>query len=330
MPDLTGAERGFGTKLRATQTLVSHMAFCWSHPSLVLIEIAWRWLFGIPFLYVLWVQAQQILAQIPPASVGLDRLETQNPWLSSVLLAEAISRYEPSVVAMMHWLVPAGVAGWAIVSGIGRMLVLMRMSTLDPIDPIPGRSRFRFLPSLPHYMALQALWMVALLTCFSCWFHAVGWASARYITAVSPPNLEVYLCWLIFISLGIYTAWAMLSWVLAVAPLLMILEGDLRPAAAVRALGRSFSLGKALSGKLMEVGLVLAIVKIMLIVLDMVLSAAPLPFADEFGPSALHVLYVLVAILFLMANDYFHVVRLRSYIALWRHYRHQVSYEKSI
>ena len=122
----------------------------------------------------------------------------------------------------------------------------------------------------------------------------------------------------------------MLSWVLAVAPLLMILEGDLRPTAAVRALVRSFSLGRALSGKLMEVGLVLAIVKIMLIVLDMVLSAAPLPFADEFGPEALHVLYVLVAILFLMANDYFHVVRLRSYIALWRHYRHQVSYEKSI
>jgi len=71
----------------------------------------------------------------------------------------------------------------------------------------------------------------------------------------------------------------------------------------------------------MEVGLVLAIVKIMLIVLDMVLSAAPLPFADEFGPDALHVLYVLVVILFLMANDYFHVVRLRSYVALWRHYR---------
>ena len=322
MPDLTGAERGSGTKLRATQTLVSHMAFCWSHPSLVLIEIAWRWLFGIPFLYVLWVQAQQILAQIPPASAGLDRLETQNPWLSSVLLAEAISRYEPSVVAMLHWLVPSGVVGWAIVSGIGRMLVLMRMSALDPIpDRFPGPSGFRFLPSLLPYMALQALWMHALLVCFWCWFHAVGWASATYITAVSPPDLEVYLCWLIFISLGIYTTWAMLSWVLAVAPLLMILEGDLRPAAAVRALGRSFSLGKALSGKLMEVGLVLAIVKIMLIVLDMVLSAAPLPFADEFGPGALHVLYVLVAILFLMANDYFHVVRLRSYVALWQHYR---------
>jgi hypothetical protein len=75
-----------------------------------------------------------------------------------------------------------------------------------------------------------------------------------------------------------------------------------------------------LSGKLMEVSLVLAIVKIMLIVLDMVFSAAPLPFADELGPDAMHVLYGVVFIAFLVANDFFHVVRMRSFVALWRHY----------
>jgi len=114
--------------------------------------------------------------------------------------------------------------------------------------------------------------------------------------------------------------WALLSWTLAMAPLLLLLEGDVRAGASVRALTRSFSLGKALSGKLMEVSLVLAIVKIMLIVLDMVFSAAPLPFADEFGPDALHVIYVAVFVGFLVGNDFFHVVRLRSFRELWRHY----------
>jgi hypothetical protein len=113
----------------------------------------------------------------------------------------------------------------------------------------------------------------------------------------------------------------MVSWTLAMAPVLMLVEGDARPGAAIRALLGSFHLGKALSAKLMEIGLVLAIVKIMLIVLAMVFSAAPLPFSDEFGPDALHDLYVLIAIAFLIANDYFHVVRLRSYVALWRHFR---------
>jgi hypothetical protein len=305
-------------KLRATQTLVSHMSFCWRNPSLTAIEVAWRWLFGIPFLVVVYAQAQQILAQIPPESAGLNRVEFQNPWLSSVVLADAISRYEPAVVAVLHWLLPLGVVGWAIVSGLGRTAVLARMNALDPISV---RSGHPILRRLPGYIGLQALWMLALLTCLWIWYRATGWASATYISSGAQPDLVGYLCWLIFFSLGIYTLWALLSWTIAVAPVLLFLDDEVRPGAAIRALLHSFSLGKTLSSKLMEVSLVLAIVKIMLIVLDMVFSAAPLPFADEFGPDALHVLYVVIFIVFLIGNDYFHVVRLRSFVAFWKHYR---------
>ena len=304
------------SKVRATQSLVSHMGFVWRHPSLTAIEVAWRWLFGVPFLAVAWGQAQQILAQIPPESIGLNPLDWQNPWLSSVLLADAVSRYEPPAIAVLRWLLPVGVVGWAIASGIGRTLVVTRMNALDPI----GVQRRSMLSLLPGCIGLQGLWMVALLGCLGLWYRAVGWACATHITVGSQPDLLGYLCWLIFLSLGIFVLWALLSWTLAMAPLLLFLEGDMRAGASLRALVRSFSLGKALSGKLMEVSLVLAIVKIMLIVLDMVFSAAPLPFADEFGPDALHVIYVAVFVGFLIGNDFFHVVRLRSFAALWRHY----------
>jgi hypothetical protein len=172
---------------------------------------------------------------------------------------------------------------------------------------------------LPGYVGLQGLWMLALLGCLWLWYRAAGWACATYITVGAQPDLLGYLCWLIFLSLGIFVLWALLSWTLAMAPLLLFLGRDVRPGASLRALARSFSLGKALSGKLMEVSLVLAIVKIMLIVLDMVFSAAPLPFASEFGPDALHVVDVVVFVGFLVGNDYFHVVRLKSFVALWRH-----------
>jgi len=305
------------SKLRATQSLVSHMGFVWSHPSLTAIEVAWRWLFGAPFLMIAWGQAQQILARIPPDSIGLDRLDWQNPWLSSVLLADAISRYEAPVASVLQWLMPVGVVGWAIVSGLGRTLVLARMNSLDPIGKPGGHS---YLRKLPGYIALQGLWMLALLACLWLWYRAVGWACATHITIGAQPDLLGYLCWLIFLSLGIFVLWALLSWTLAMAPLLLFLEGDGQPGASLRALLRSFTLGNALSGKLMEVSLVLAIVKIMLIVLDMVFSAAPLPFASEFGPDALHVVYVVVFVGFLVGNDFFHVVRLRSFRELWRLY----------
>ncbi|WP_263352843.1 hypothetical protein [Acidicapsa acidisoli] len=305
-------------KLRATQSLVSHMGFVWAHPSLTVIEVAWRWLFGVPFLAVVWVQVQRILVEIPPASVGLDRLDWQNPWLSSVILADAVARYEPAVASELRWLLPAGVVGWAVVSGLGRMLVLARMQALEAAA---GRPRMSVFWALPGLIGLQGLWMVVLIGCLWLWYRGVGWASATHITIGAQPDLVGYLCWLIFLSLGIFILWALVSWTLTVAPLLLFLEGDLRPGAAFRALARGFSLGSELSGKLLEVNLVLAIVKIMLIVLDMVFSAAPLPFADEFGPDALHVVYVLVFVGFLIGNDFFHVVRLRSFSALWRHYR---------
>lgn len=301
--------------LRATQSLVSYMGFVWRHPTLTLLEIAWRWIFGVPFLMVAWGQAQLILAQIPASTAGLDRLDWTNPWLSSVILADAFGRYQLPVVSVLHWLLPVGVAGWAIVSGLGRMLVLARMQTMDPIPGVRFTMR-----KLPGMALLQAIWMVALLGCLWLWYRGVGWASATHITVGAQPDLVGYLCWLIFLSLGIYVVWALLSWTLAMAPLLLFLDSGARPRVTLRSLVSSFRLGKVLSGKLMEISLVLAIVKIMLIVLDMVFSAAPLPFADEFGPDAMHLLYVLVFVVFLVANDFFSVVRMRSFLALWRHF----------
>ena len=306
-------------KLRATQSIVAHMGFVWSHPSLIFIEVAWRWLFGVPFLLIAYGQAQQISMKLPPSAAGLDRVEFQNPWLSSVLLAEAIARYEPLVIAVLRWLVPAGVVAWSILSGIGRTSVLARMNAIDPATD--QRSKQSFLRRTPGIILLQALWMIALLACVWGWFSVAGWASDHYITIGAQPDLVAYLCWLIFITLAIYVLWAILSWTIAIAPILFCLELDNRPLDFLRALRRSFSLGRVLSSKLVEVSLVLAIVKIMLIVLDMVFSAAPLPFADQFGPDALHFLYVIVAVAFLLASDYFHVVRLRSFWELWRHYR---------
>jgi hypothetical protein len=321
MPATGAARTGVATarpkaQVRATQTLISHMAFCWRHPSLVALEVGWRWLIGIPVLLVAWREWQRILTHLPLATVGWERLEWQNPWASSVILAEAIARYAPLVGQVLRWLVPVALVAWALVSAVGRILVVRWMLRLEAAEPKPAAQ-----PSLWRTLAgvavLQGLWMVALLACFWCWYRGVGWASAAHITVGVQPDLVGYLCWLIFLSLGLYVLWAVTSWTLGMAPLVYLLED----CTLTRALGRSLRLGKELSGKLAEVNLVMAIVKIALIVLAMVLSAAPLPFSDAFGADFLHALYVVVAVGFLMGNDYFQVVRLRSFVELRKHFR---------
>ena len=83
--------------VRGTQLLVEHMSDVVRRPSLVTIEIAWRWLFGIPFLLICWQQFQQILAAYPLDSSGANSIDTQNPWVAATQLSNVAAFYEPHV-----------------------------------------------------------------------------------------------------------------------------------------------------------------------------------------------------------------------------------------
>jgi hypothetical protein len=53
----------------------------------------------------------------------------------------------------------------------------------------------------------------------------------------------------------------------------------------------------------------------------MVFSSALLPFAEEVGASVLHLDWIIVSVVYFVASDYFHVVRLRGFVALWEIFR---------
>jgi hypothetical protein len=295
--------------LRGTQSLVGQMGWVFARPSLTLIEVAWRWIFGIPFLAVCWMQAQHILAALPLDSTGLNAINAQNPWVAATQLAHAWALYRPHVAGALQWLAPAAALGWVVVSGLGRSAVLKRME--------PG---LRFRPvglRILQMMALQAAFLLGLLPAFWGWYRSIGWIASTHITTAGEPDLVGFFAWVIFFSLGFYTLWALASWALSIAPLLMLLE-DCNPA---QALARSLRLGKPFTGKLVEINLVMGIVKLALIVLAMVLSAAPLPFSDQLGADALHGIGAVALVFYLVASDYFQVVRLKGFVEFWKMFR---------
>jgi hypothetical protein len=294
--------------LRGTQSLVGQMGWVFDRPLLTGIEMAWRWVFGFPFLAVCLMQARQILASLPLESAGLNAIDSQNPWVAAVQLARAWALYQPNVNAVLRWLAPVSALVWVVVSGVGRSLVLKR---LDP-ELTPGLS-FRPL----QMMILQAGWLALLGATFWAWFRSMAWVSAAHITTEAEPDLIGFSFWAIFLSLGFFTAWALVSWALSIAPLVMLLEGR----SAVSALGQSLRLGKAFTGKLVEINLVMGIVNLALIVLAMVLSAAPLPFSDELGVHALHGISAIAVVFYLVASDYFQVVRLKGFQEFWKMFR---------
>jgi hypothetical protein len=76
-----------------------------------------------------------------------------------------------------------------------------------------------------------------------------------------------------------------------------------------------------MTAKLVEINMVMGIVNLALIVLAMVLSAAPLPFSDQLGTEALHIVWTAAVIFYFVASDYFQVVRLKGFHEFWMIYR---------
>jgi hypothetical protein len=290
--------------LRGTQSLVGQMGWVFARRSLTLVEVAWRWVFGIPFLAICWAQAQKILSDLPLESTGLNAINPQNPWVAATQLSHAWSLYQPYIVSVLHWLVPMAALAWVIVSGLGRSALFNRIDPQLPFRPL-------------EMMVLQAMFLAGLLATSWGWYRSISWAAETHITPLGEPDLIGFSFWVIFLSLGFYTLWALGSWVLSIAPLIMLFE-HCNPG---QALARSLRLGKAFSGKLLEINMVMGIVKLALIVLAMVLSAAPLPFSDQLGTDALHGIDAVALVFYLVASDYFHVVRLKGFVEFWKMFR---------
>jgi hypothetical protein len=243
---------------------------------------------------------QRILQAVTADSTGLTSIDADNPWTAAGQLASAWTQYQPHVHVVLSWLIPVAALGWIVASGVGRSLVLAQMET-----------QMRFRPAATT--ALQAVYTALLGLVLWGWFQSVSWAAAGNITAGSESDLVSYAAWVIFLSLGFFVLWALVSWPLAVAPVLMLLE-DCSPWEAIR---RSFKVERVFRTKLIEINLVMGIVTLALMVLAMVFSAAPLPFSDQLGPQAMHVVWGGATLFYLVASDYFQVMRLKSFIEFW-------------
>lgn len=298
--------------VRGTQLLVEHMGEVFKRPALTLLEILWRWLVGIPVLWVGWIEAQRILAAYPLANSGWNSIDSENPWIAIVQLANVWSYYQPHVLAVLRWLVPAAALAWIVVSGIGRNLVMKRLHPAVAFRPFST-------------MLLQAGSLVLLALTLGAWFASMQWAVATHISVAGEPELVGFFNWAIFLSLGFFAVFSLLSWAFSIAPLLMLLEKR----SPLSALGQSLRLGKKFTSKLAEINLVMGIVNLALIVLAMVLSAAPLPFSDEMGPGMLHTVVACATVFYMVGSDYFQVVRLEAFFEFWKMFRGQPAGESA-
>jgi len=305
--------------VRGTQSFVHTLSSCWRRPALTGLEVLWRWVYGVPALWVIVTRLRAVLAAHTAgtyelAKLGLDRALlnypvgalTADPLGAVNKFTNALDLVLPDLKHLAIWLAPLLVLVWIVVSSVGRTAVLRRAD--------------RGLRSKPlTLMLLQAIRLAALGASFWVWFSAIEWAARVAVTspiaAGDEPNLVLYCAITIVTTLGLFVLWGIVSWVFSIAPMLAMLKGSgvLASLAAAPRLG-------PLKSKLVEINLVMGIVKIALIVLAMVFSATPLPFESVTTPGFLAWWWAGVTVLYLVGSDFFHVARLVAYLNLWRAY----------
>jgi hypothetical protein len=182
-------DRTVSVRSGGTQSFVHVLSECWSRPSLLALELLWRWLLGVPLLALLAFGGFQVYAAVSSqlATAGIDQFSIVDPTRAAEIASGVYAVIAPPIVRTALWLVPVTVLAWAIVSGIGRNAVLRRY------DPS--------LPRRPFTLTLlQLLRLLFLGGSLAFWFAAIQW-SANYALAGDEPNLVVYCALVICLSL---------------------------------------------------------------------------------------------------------------------------------
>jgi hypothetical protein len=284
--------------VRGTQSFVGVRAAVWKRPGLVGVEIGWRWALWAVVGVAVWckVGTAALLVWLEQMS-EVPLMVTHHEFIVGVNTA-AFLRVQPLLVAAL--------VVWAVASWLGRGVLLPRID--ERLRPRRGTLMVLAVLRVLSWGVVVGVWVFALL---KTWLVMVQGPSVRGEYPSYVPGFAIVL----FVTLGLFLLWCVTSWVFRLAAVIAG-AGGLGVVGSLRAAWGS----GALRGKLIEINLVMGIVKVALLVLAMVFSACPLPFSSVETQTFLICWWSGVGVLWVVASDYFHVVRLAAYVELWRAY----------
>jgi hypothetical protein len=282
------------------------MTTVWRRPSLTGLEIVWRWAVGAPMLALVAWRVEVSWPTVHVDTAALGAMTVFKPVAAFGAIHGAVAAVLPAAKPVAMWLLPLAAVLWLVAAAFGRTLVMRRFDETLHARPLT-------------VLVLGVLRAALLAGAWTLWIWVVLKAGAIAITGPAAsggePDVVLYSAILICGSLFIYVLWGLVSWPFQLAPLLAM-QKNLGAGASLRAALRS----TAARGKLIEVNLVMSIVKIAVLVLGMVFSACPLPFASVESQTFLVCWWMGVVLVYLVALDYFHVVHAVAHLWLWRAY----------
>ena len=279
------------------------MVEVWRRPSLTGIEVGWRWLVCVPLLYAAFVSLGSLDVVVQLTSSWFRSMTVLKPMEAIDGLRQVCVTLWPLVAPVVKWFVPVFASLWGLGVTLGRTLWLRRF---DPT--LKTRT-----PTFALLTLLKLSKLVAMLgTWVACWALALRVAVKAPLARHEDPNLVLLAAMISGLTLVLFVAWSMASWILQLAPLIAMA----RNVSVRKSIVMAIRAPKALRSQLIETNLVMGIVKVALLVLWMVFSACPLPFSSVETQGFLTCWWIGVGVWWLLASDYFHVVRIVAILRL--------------
>jgi len=265
-------------------------------PGLLLIEIAWRWSFGVIAFFVFALSVFLVLGGITGDPHRLEALVALSPWQLAQKLAASVA-----AIGLKLWRVTATAGlilslSWIVLSSAGRHATLARHALA------PGAT-------LRACFALNAARAAITVASILAWMAAgvfagfVGASDGHAATSDFASMVEILLPTLIVIV----AVWVTMNWYLSLAPLFP-------EKTWIGSIVSAWHWCRANRDELFEISIAITVIRAMLLVIALMLS-----FAVSAVVTNVRVVFadlLAVGLLYFLIADFFYVAKLAAYAGL--------------
>jgi len=181
-----------------------------NEPALLVIEIAWRWLFGAAAFALLTFAFVRLQHAVVINSEEEELLSSMSPTLMAQAMVTILARALPVAARLAALIIPALLVLWIVAASVGRATVITRL--LGP------QSNLRWSGFIGVHIVRAASVLALSLAYIGCAFIA------GFFAGPDPNMFMVTLIFLLFFGIAVFV-WMWVHWVLSLAAIFPVREG---------------------------------------------------------------------------------------------------------
>lgn len=277
-------------------------------PAVYLIELLWRWSFGLGALAVLFVSLRHVLDALILTDADEAMLASRSPQIVLNALAGLMEQVGPQLANVLMFALPTLAVLWCLAATIGRGLttrVLVRRLAYDYGQNLPEQSHW------PSMLGVHVLRVVMGLLVF------IGYTGASYISSsalgsVDSPNILVGALMFLMVFVPVFLAWTFVNWGVSMAPIFVVRDGS----GAIDSVAESIRFCLGCYRSLAKVAIWNALLRTGVAIVLSFCAFVCAPLAKLMPIWAVGAFGTLLALAYFMASDYLLLARLGGYAAV--------------